>query len=431
MAINLTKILNQVQDRINDSATTERDLDKLIKVADRINNSGVQVKTYGSTGQLPTISDSAYIGTIAYVSSDNVFGDSDGRFYYASGTDSGWRGFTTTQDSAEALIEVPGDDGGGGATTFLLAATSIYKAGGGVPAAPYGSNSIEKVSIASDGNSTDVGDLVTPAIGYNLGNSSTTDGFSSGGRLPAPTYGVGTTLVQIDKWPFASDTNAADTGDLNQSRGAAATNNGPTHAYQAGGQATPADRDESISKFPYAIDGGTATDVADLNPGPNGISSASGSSDATHAYIHSGYYNSPWPTATQIQRFPFATDENATDVGDMNRAGVYYAPQHQQSSTHAYQAGGYQGPPANTRIADISKFPFAASASGADAADLTVARYGAMGGSSTTHGYNMAGNNPTPAAVNTIDKYTTSSDVNATDVGDITTATQQGAGGQT
>ena len=414
MAINIKNLEELIQKKAYavTSSTPTSDLGDIVEASLLATNS---LREYDSAGLLPAATSNE---KIAFVKSDKSV-----RFNNGSKWD------TLTSGAAQAS---PSGGGGGGGTTFLLAATSIYKAGGRLDLSPYGTNEILKVSIASDGNATDVGDLASPALGSQMGNSSSTDGFASGGRLPAPTYGVGTTLVQIDKYPFASDANAADTGDLFTSRGDAATNNGPTHAYQSGGTSTPADRVNSISKFPYSIaDGGTGTDVGDLNPGPNGISSAAGSSDATHAYIHSGYYNSPWPTANQIQRFPFSTDENATDVGDMNRAGVYYAPQHQQSSTHAYQAGGYQGPPANVRLEHISKFPFAASASGTDAADLTVARFGAMGGSSTTHGYNMGGNNPTPASVNTIDKYTTSSDANATDVGDITTATQQGAGGQT
>ena len=155
MAINLTKVLSQIQDRISDPATSDRDLNKLIASANRINNSGVQVLTYQSVGQLPSITDSAYIGVIARVTTDNIFGDSDGRYYYASGTDSGWRPFSTAQDSDEAAIAAPGP-GAAPSTTQVQGTAYGFKAGGEPPAHyPV----IDRYSFTSDGNATDYGDL--------------------------------------------------------------------------------------------------------------------------------------------------------------------------------------------------------------------------------------------------------------------------------
>ena len=58
MAINLTKVLTQIQNRISDSTQSDLDLNKLIAAANRINNSGTQVLTYKSTGHLPSLADS-------------------------------------------------------------------------------------------------------------------------------------------------------------------------------------------------------------------------------------------------------------------------------------------------------------------------------------------------------------------------------------
>ena len=67
---------------------------------------------------------------------------------------------------------------------------------------------MEKVPFSSDGNSTDVGNLVG-TLYQHAGASSTTHGYATGG-LSGP---QNTTNV-IQKWPFASDTNASDIGDM-------------------------------------------------------------------------------------------------------------------------------------------------------------------------------------------------------------------------
>ena len=65
-------------------------------------------------------------------------------------------------------------------------------------------------------------------------------------------------------------------------------------------------------------------------------------------------------------------------------------------------------------------FPFASNGNASDVGDLTQARYSAAGQSSTTHGYTSGGIVYPPFAYrNTIDKFPFSSDTNATDVGDL------------
>ena len=65
-----------------------------------------------------------------------------------------------------------------------------------------------------------------------------------------------------------------------------------------------------IDKFPFASDG-TATDVGDIISGTE--YSASGQSSTTHGYSAGGYT----PYSNVIQKFSFTTDGNATDVGDL------------------------------------------------------------------------------------------------------------------
>ena len=67
----------------------------------------------------------------------------------------------------------------------------------------------------------------------------------------------------------------------------------------------------------------------------------------------------------------------------------------QSSATHGYTSGGYT----TGRDDTIDKFPFSTDANATDIGQLSVARNGAAGQSSTTHGYSAGGYQPAPGAV--------------------------------
>ena len=60
-----------------------------------------------------------------------------------------------------------------------------------------------------------------------------------------------------------------------------------------------------------------------------------------------------------------------------------------QGSNFGYSSGGF---PAASNV--IDKFPFSSDANASDVGDLTVARFGSAGQSSTTHGYTSGGAEP-------------------------------------
>ena len=124
------------------------------------------------------------------------------------------------------------------------------------------------------------------------------------------------------------------------------------------------------------------------------------------------------PTAREdvIDKFPFASDVNATDVGNLTIGR--YGLSGQSSSTHGYSSGGFIT--TNT----IDKFSFSADGNATDVGDLTGGRYlYTAGTSSTASGYATG-----PSSV--IDKFPFASDGNATDVGDLTVARSLSAGQQ-
>jgi hypothetical protein len=147
-------------------------------------------------------------------------------------------------------------------------------------------------------------------------------------------------------------------------------------------------------------------------------------------YTSGGRNAASTPTVyNTTDRFPFSVaTANASDVGDLTVARTGVAGQ--SSSTHGYTSGGGTGAAASNVI---DRFPFAsATVNSTDVGDLTVARIETTGQSSDSQGYSSGGSAfpaPSPTSYNTIDRFPfASATVNATDVGDMTLARFDTAG---
>jgi len=233
------------------------------------------------------------------------------------------------------------------ATTGHHSKTYGYASGGANGAAS--SNQIDKYSFTTDGNATDVGNL-SAVRGGSGGVSSESYGYA-GGAGP-------TILTSIDKISFASDGNAtAITGVLTAARQFIGNASSTTYGYFFGGHGPP--EYNIIEKFAFATEG-NCTDVGDMvRAGDTGVG---GASSSTHGYIVGGNH------AYSIGKFSFSTDGNSTNVGDLP------ADQHKycagtSSLTYGYRHGG--GNPASNII---ENFPFASDSNGTDVGNLTVAR---------------------------------------------------------
>jgi hypothetical protein len=239
-------------------------------------------------------------------------------------------------------------------------------------------------------------------------------GFISGGVTPPS----GTTVNIIEKFPFATaTTGVSDVGDLTSSRRLPSGQSSTVSGYSGGGQVTPPGQVNTLDKFSFA-NNGNATDVGDLAPtagqyGPTGCSSSTNGYSVTNT----------------ISKYPFATDSNATDIGNGN-SHIEGAGGH-SSDTHGYLSGGYAIPVVGNRI---SKFPFASDTSAITNSSFpSFSIYGVAGQSSTTHGYTGGGLGSVPGGppyslVNTIYKFPFADDSVATDIGDITDAKQFNTG---
>ena len=389
---------------------------------------------YDSSGVLP--SDNAYEGMIAYVADSatlKVRGDygwagiADSASVepytfqgsvsgYSSGGNTGRNVIDKYPFSSDANAADVGDlilsrQGPSGQSS----SASGYSSGGTTPTYQ---NVIDKFSFSSDGNATDVGDLILP-LALSTGNSSENYGYVSLGWSPSlPPPG---TSNAIEKFPFASDANSADVGDTIGDRRGAGGQNSSTHGYVSGGVSLAYTAD--INKFSFTTDG-NATDVGDAT-GARGL--GTGQSSSTHGYNSGGVAPSLGPPAytNSVDKFPFASDANATDVGDLT-AGRALTPSSQSSTVSGYTSGG-NAPTAGGTSDIIDKFPFSSDANATDVGDLTVAKYALVGNSSETDGY-ASGGLAAPATVNVIDTFPFASDANATDHGDLLTIKSSGSG---
>jgi hypothetical protein len=313
--------------------------------------------------------------------------------------------------------------GGGGGGHVFGGTTSGYHSGG----TPFSasSNVIEKFPFSSDSNASDVGDL-TCGRRQLSSQSSDAAGYTSGGYGTTPPFDVRQNI--IDKFPFASDGNATDVGDMTVGRNNTAGQSSDSSGYISGGNGTPYSSN-IIEKFPFASDA-NATDVGDLAT----VSiAAAGQSSATDGYNSGGKGSSAPVTLNCIQKFSFASDGNATDYADLVFDTAYAAGQ--SSATHGYLSGGASdtgSPTGNPDNADqrcmIQKFSFSSTSQATDIGELTAKRYQAAGQSSTASGYTSGGRDS--SCSNVIDKFPFASDSNATDVGDLTAAVAVGTGNQ-
>ena len=190
----------------------------------------------------------------------------------------------------------------------------------------------------------------------------TVSGYMSGGNASPYTN-------TIDKWPFATDGNATDVGDLTLARDRGAGQSSSVSGYTSGGYG-PSSNNNRIDKFSFTADG-NATDVGDLT---GTLRENAGQSSENHGYTTGGHDGSPNPAQiNDIQKFSFSSDENATDVGDLLSDMFYLCGQ--SSNVSGYVSGGIP----NLGTIDIQKFPFSTDANSTDTGDLSQSRYGGMG----------------------------------------------------
>lgn len=201
-------------------------------------------------------------------------------------------------------------------------ATHVYRLGG---ATPINTNTIDKfpvAAIATGAQAVDVGNL-SVNMGYSYGGegaSSETHCYRVGG-FKVPGYNAG----PIQKVAYASDGDATQPGNPTSGGYNLRQNcSSPSHGYAMGGAPNGGSAQNIIEKWSFTSDG-DASDVGDLT---GAVQGNAGATSTTHGYRtggHNAYSASSTTDVNIIDKFAFASDGNATDVGDLSVTWAYGA----------------------------------------------------------------------------------------------------------
>ena len=254
-----------------------------------------------------------------------------------------------------------------------------------------------------------------PSIG-----EATIAGYSHGGVRTWPTINN-----VIDKFPYASQTNATDVGDLTHTFYFTAGASSGTNGYAFASSPINDAKSNVVNKYSHTTDG-NATDHGDLFHALNSNSSVGISDQGNqNGYcVTGGYVHSIPIHYTTIQKFAFSSNTTATNAGDLlSRRNEAVGA---SSQTHGYIAGGYDRavPPTNVMNATIEKYSFATETDAASIGTITTPRANQAGCSSETHGYQSGGSTISSGMFSTIDRWSFASDGNAVGHGDLTKSYQ-------
>lgn len=423
MSINTQKLLDEIERRYAALDSTSS-LSEIQRVSELNTRKDAPILTgaiqYGSLNQANSPSgfgDSAKVGEIFFVADQQL--DSNGRFYFRS--QAGFINMKTPLDSSEnASITAAAEPSGPTPTTTYYGTQFGYTLAGDTASSPH-LNNIQKISFASDGDATDIADI-TISVGQGTGGGSSTHGYHMGGAAPGP---LASANAVIEKFPYAVEENSVATGNTFSTHLRDANKEmigDRTNIYTAGGtDNSPTVYKQSISQFSAASDGSTITDYGDLLPATEWNYMA-GHSSATHGYMTGGFAATPG-YSNRIQKWPFASAANSTDVADLTYADNGVAGT--SSADHGYTSGG--GSP--TYRNNIEKFTFASDANATDVGDKNAANMYQVGTSSADNGYVCGGFGPA-GGQDYIFKYSHASDGNSTDIGNLAVGNHRAAGTQ-
>ena len=270
--------------------------------------------------------------------------------------------------------------------------------GGYAPSPASLRNIIDYVTISSQGNAQDFGDLLSTNNGEGGNCASSTRALAGGGQSNS----VDITFVTI-----STTSNATDFGDLITGRRSLAGASSSTRGVFAGGT-TPTMKNEieyvTIAALGNALDFGDLT-VARRNLAPAG--------SPTRGVFAGGNPGSSPNLDLTIDYITFATTGNAIDFGNLVQANRDLGGT--SSSTRAIFGGGTPG----SGVLNIIDFiTIATTGDAQDFGDLSVTRSGTAGVSNKIRG--LFGGGSSPTYQNIIEFVTIASTGDAADFGDLT-----------
>tara|TARA_B100000287_G_scaffold407831_1_gene433621 strand:- start:876 stop:1724 length:849 start_codon:yes stop_codon:yes gene_type:complete len=243
----------------------------------------------------------------------------------------------------------------------------VFSAGG----TPGITNSIEYVTIESQGNAIDFGDCVNwPGSG----TVAVLGSFSSSTRGLVAGAGKGTTDT-INYFEIATTGNAVDFGNLPSARGGGDGTCSPTRGYWIGGQTGSPSFTAQIATVLIASTG-DATDFGDFSTKLVGCGAGGNQTRG----LAGGGYQAPAPGAKVIDWWTYASTGKVTHFGDLSVRRSYCSA---ASTSTRVVFGSGESPSAYINVMDYVMI-----ASGGDAVDFGDYWYtiGMTGATSNSHG---------------------------------------------
>jgi hypothetical protein len=314
-----------------------------------------------------------------------------------------------------------------------------YLAGGATSPGIIGSTNVDKYPFSSDTNSTSVGTLTSAR--YNHASQSSQNALYMQGGMPATPVNPGGDYRFTERYPFADGNStsyiigcATSNGDWGwRGRTKAVGVSSVLNGYYGGGYGTSSPFDggaswnSDIKKFSFFTNSDSSS-YKSASLTASRINMA-GANSTTVGYFMGGILSNTAHT-NAIDRFPFATDANSTATYTLSDNKAFSTGI--SSSTYAYSIGGMTTPPGNTYTNTMDRFPFASETNATSVASLNSVRSHSGGFSSANYGYVAAGyKTANPASVtNDISKFSFASEATSSAVGTMSTSLIRPAGGQ-
>ena len=224
-------------------------------------------------------------------------------------------------------------------------------------------------------------------------------------------------LDTIEHYSYSSDGDATDAADLTFGVEGGAGGKSETHAYYLGGKNGSNTVINTIQKFAFASVA-NSTNVATLKEQRK---ECAGVSSQTHIFVTGGAASQVGSSALadDIQKIATASDANGVRTGDLSNNHTQGTAH--TSETHGHAVGGYTTASSGAVSDVIERYSLSSDENASDVGNLTVSRRSCNGMSSSTHGYSSAG----APTTNIIDKFQFAASANATDVGDLTVSQQK------
>ena len=293
---------------------------------------------------------------------------------------------------------------------------------------PYMSNVIEFVTMSNVGNATDFGDLSETRMA-NSGFGNNINAFSAAGSTNNSLSGDSD---RIDKVVIATTGNSTDYADLSTASCASAGFGSTNRGCVAGGRISGSSRNANITQNDLTS-GATGSDFGDLSATRRDLS---GADNNVRGVTMGG--NAPGQLNT-IEFIQIDSGGNAQDFGDLtvarsnnttwdnSSAGINYdeiqrpSVNYMPGSGRGFVHGGTPGP---TEV--IQKIEISTAGAVSDFGTLTAATRDPSGCGTITRIFCFGG--ASPGVTNTISSYSPISEGNASDYGDLTVARTNSGG---